>query len=155
MRMRVEMDAFYDNCHGDGPSDSYTRVSFGCINSVMDGADYNKHIPYFSLDVVCKDFQPYCGDLVEIEFSVQPDTWSRKALSVKPLRHKDMHEVCITSLRGRNGVIDHTVFFTFNSLALPDGYVPQKYDVVNAVVVESIQMGYRRRADSMTPVQRS
>ncbi|XP_070358589.1 cancer/testis antigen 55 isoform X2 [Equus asinus] len=148
------VDAFYDDCHGDGLSDSYSRVSFACIASPMESADYLNHTTYFSLDVVCKGFEPYQGDRVEVDFSIQPDTQSRKALSVKPQRHKHVHEVCITSLHGRNGVIDECIFFTLDSLKLPDGYIPRVSDIVNAVVVESIQSCYNWRAISMTLVKR-
>ncbi|XP_044619747.2 cancer/testis antigen 55 isoform X1 [Equus asinus] len=150
----IKVDAFYDDCHGDGLSDSYSRVSFACIASPMESADYLNHTTYFSLDVVCKGFEPYQGDRVEVDFSIQPDTQSRKALSVKPQRHKHVHEVCITSLHGRNGVIDECIFFTLDSLKLPDGYIPRVSDIVNAVVVESIQSCYNWRAISMTLVKR-
>nr|XP_008509187.1 PREDICTED: cancer/testis antigen 55 [Equus przewalskii] len=150
-----QVDAFYDDCHGDGLSDSYSRVSFACITSPMESADYLNHTTYFSLDVVCKGFEPYQGDRVEVDFSIQPDTQSRKALSVKPRRHNHVHEVCITSLHGRNGVIDECIFFTLDSLKLPDGYIPRVSDIVNAVVVESIQSCYNWRAISMTLVKRN
>ena len=100
------------------------------------------------------DFEPYQGDRVEVVFSIQPDTQSRKALSVKPLRHKHVHKVCITSLQGRNGVLDDTIFFTLESLKVPDGYVPQVSDMVDAVVVESVQSCYVWRAISMTLVKK-
>ncbi|XP_027952612.1 cancer/testis antigen 55 [Callorhinus ursinus] len=150
----IKVDALCDSCHGNGPSNSYARVSFGSISSVVEGANYIDHATYFSLDVICKGFEPYQGDRVEVEFCTQSDMLSRKALSVKPLRHKHVHEVCITSLHGRNGVIDDSIFFTLESLKLPDGYTPQISDIVNAVVVESSQSCYTWRAISMTPVKR-
>ncbi|XP_052518582.1 cancer/testis antigen 55 [Budorcas taxicolor] len=105
-------------------------------------------------EVTTNDFEPYQGDRVEVVFSIQPDTQSRKALSVKPLRHKHVHKVCITSLQGRNGVLDDTIFFTLESLKLPDGYVPRVSDMVDAVVVESVQSCYVWRAISMTLVKK-
>uniref|UniRef100_G1LXQ2 Cancer/testis antigen 55 n=1 Tax=Ailuropoda melanoleuca TaxID=9646 RepID=G1LXQ2_AILME len=150
----IKVVAVSDGCHGAGPSDSCPRVAFGCISSAVEGANYIDHTTYFSLDVICKEFEPYQGDRVEVEFCTQSDTLNRKAVSVKPLRHKHVHEVCITSLHGRNGVIDDSIFFTLESLKLPDGYTPQISDVVNAVVVESIQSCYVWRAISMTLVKR-
>ncbi|XP_023104814.1 cancer/testis antigen 55 isoform X1 [Felis catus] len=150
----IKVVALCDSCHGNGMSNSYARVSFASITSAEEGADYIDHTTYFSLDVVCKGFEPYQGDRVEVEFSTQSDTLGRRALSVKPLRHKHVHEVYITSLHGRNGVIDDSIFFTLESLKLPDGYTPQISDVVNAVVVESSQSCYMWRAISMTPVKR-
>uniref|UniRef100_A0A4X1SE25 S1-like RNA binding domain-containing protein n=1 Tax=Sus scrofa TaxID=9823 RepID=A0A4X1SE25_PIG len=150
----IKVDAFCDECHDDGPPDPCPRVSLGCMNSLMEDGRCIHHTAYFSLDVVCKGFEPYQGDRVEVEFSTQPDTGSRKALSVKPLRHKHVREACISSLHGRNGVIGDDIFFTLDSLKLPDGYVPQVSDIVNAVAVESIQSCYIWRAISMTLVKR-
>lgn len=48
------MDTFCDNYHDDGPSDSCTKVSLGCITSLTEGADCISHTAYFSVDVVCK-----------------------------------------------------------------------------------------------------
>ncbi|KAM5128778.1 cancer/testis antigen 55 [Callospermophilus lateralis] len=148
----IKMDAFSDNCHIDGPPDSCKQVSFGCITTLMGGSDYINHTIYFSLDVFCKDFEPYKGDRVEVEFAIHPDTKSRKALSVKPLRHKHVNKVCISSVHGRHGVVDDTIFFTLDSLKLPAGYVPQPNDIVDVVIVESVQSCYIWRAVSMTPV---
>ncbi|KAG3272995.1 cancer/testis antigen 55-like [Ictidomys tridecemlineatus] len=98
------------------------------------------------------DFEPYKGDRVEVEFAIHPDTKSRKALSVKPLRHKHVNKVCISSVHGRHGVVADTIFFTLDSLKLPAGYVPQPNDIVDVVIVESVQSCYIWRAVSMTPV---
>ncbi|VCW57482.1 unnamed protein product, partial [Gulo gulo] len=64
----IKVDALCDSCHGNGPPDSYARVSFGCVSTVMEGANYIDHTTYFSLDVICKGFEPYQGDRVEVEF---------------------------------------------------------------------------------------
>ncbi|XP_055420180.1 cancer/testis antigen 55 isoform X3 [Bubalus kerabau] len=116
----IKVDAFCDNSRGDELPDSCTRISLGCMNSLMEGVEFIHHTAYFSLDVVCKGkkcekipdvekcwhflgkegwagwlehhFEPYQGDRVEVVFSIQPDTQSRKALSVKPLRHKHVHK---------------------------------------------------------------
>ncbi|KAM4799712.1 cancer/testis antigen 55 [Urocitellus parryii] len=98
------------------------------------------------------DFEPYKGDRVEVEFAIHPDTKSRKALSVKPLRHKHVNKVCISSVHGRHGVVADTIFFTLDSLKLPAGYMPQPNDIVDVVIVESVQSCYIWRAVSMTPV---
>lgn len=63
-------------------------------------------------------------------------------------------QVCISSLCGRNGVIDDSIFFTLDSLRLPEGYAPQRHDVVSAVVVESSQSCYVWRALCLTPLTR-
>lgn len=63
-------------------------------------------------------------------------------------------QVCISSLCGKNGVIDDSIFFTLDSVKLPAGYVPQRYDVVSTVAVESSQSCYVWRALCLTPVTR-
>uniref|UniRef100_A0A8B7TS39 Cancer/testis antigen 55-like n=1 Tax=Castor canadensis TaxID=51338 RepID=A0A8B7TS39_CASCN len=144
------VDAFCDE-----PSDTRVDVSPDTLTSAVGGTDHTNHAAYFSLNVICTDFEPYHGDLVEVEFSIQPGTQNRKAISVKPLAHKHVNEVCITSIHGRHGVVDNAIFFTLDSLKLPPGYVPQLHDLVNVVIVESAQSCYTWRAVSMTPVQMS
>ncbi|OWK03837.1 hypothetical protein Celaphus_00013635 [Cervus elaphus hippelaphus] len=140
--------------HGGGLSDPSPRVLIGCVTSLMDRAGYISQTTYFSLESVCEGFQPCKGDWVEAEYWIRPGTWSSEAISVKPLRYKRVDRVCVSSLCGRNGVIDDCIFFTLDSLKLPEGYMPRRHDVVSAVVVESSQSCYVWRALCMTPVQR-
>lgn len=51
-------------------------------------------------------------------------------------------------------MLEDSIFFTLDSLKLPEGYTPRRHDVVNAVVVESSQSCYVWRALCMTPVRR-
>ncbi|CAH6780026.1 cancer/testis antigen 55 [Phodopus roborovskii] len=146
------MDAYRDGL-GDAPSDSHMTVSLDWLTSLIDDADQINHELSFSLDIVCKDFEPYKGDLVEIEFAEQEDTHSRKAILMKPLKHLHVNEVCVTRVDGRTGVLEDTIFFTLDSLKLPSGYVPRLHDVVNVIVVQSIQSQYFWRAVVMTPVR--
>uniref|UniRef100_G1P7T8 RNA helicase Mov10l1 n=1 Tax=Myotis lucifugus TaxID=59463 RepID=G1P7T8_MYOLU len=139
---------------GRGLSDSRPRVLIGCVTSLMKGAGYINQTTYFSLKSVCEGFEPCKGDWVEATYWIRPGTWSSEALSVKPLRYKRVDKVCISSLCGRNGVIDDCVFFTLDSLKLPEGYVPRRHDVVSTVVVESSQSCYMWRALCVTPVKR-
>nr|XP_056702463.1 RNA helicase Mov10l1 [Euleptes europaea] len=60
-------------------------------------------------------------------------------------------KVQISSVCGRIGVVDNSVFFTLDSLILPDGYMPHRNDLVNVVVVESNQSCYSWRALCMSP----
>ncbi|XP_058514914.1 cancer/testis antigen 55-like isoform X2 [Ochotona princeps] len=138
----TNVDADSDNCHENGPSESCERDSSGNSNSLMGGADNINHT----------HFEPYPGDYIKILFSVQRETQTRKVLSVRPRKYKHVHEVRITSVDGRIGVIDDAIFFTLDSLKLPEGYVPKVHDVVSAVIVESANAGYIWRAISITPV---
>ncbi|XP_006157650.1 RNA helicase Mov10l1 isoform X1 [Tupaia chinensis] len=155
IRVEAVSDKWEDDSrsHG-GLSDSHPRVLIGCVTSLMEGAGYINQTTYFSLESVCEGFEPCKGDWVEAEYWIRPGTWSSEALSVKPLRYKRVDKVCISSLCGRNGVIEDSIFFTLDSLRLPGGYVPRRYDVVSAVVVESSQSCYVWRALCVTPVTR-
>ncbi|XP_049983694.1 RNA helicase Mov10l1 [Alexandromys fortis] len=137
-----------------GLSDSRPRVLIGCVTSMLEGAGYISQTTYFSLECVCEGFRPCKGDWVEAEYWIRPGTWSSEAISVKPLRYKRVDKVCISSLCGRNGVIEDSIFFSLDSLKLPEGYIPRRHDIVNAVVVESSQSCYIWRALCMTPVKR-
>ncbi|XP_073937892.1 RNA helicase Mov10l1 [Castor canadensis] len=140
--------------YSQGLANSSPRVLIGCVTSLMEGAGYISQTTYFSLESVCEGFQPCKGDWVEAEYWIRPGTWSSEAVSVKPLRYKRVDKVCISSLCGRNGVIDDSIFFSLDSLKLPEGYTPRRHDTVNAVVVESSQSCYIWRALCMTPVRR-
>ncbi|XP_023487461.1 RNA helicase Mov10l1 isoform X1 [Equus caballus] len=156
IRVEAVSDKWEDDSRNlsQGPAGSSPRVLIGCVTSLMEGAGYISQTTYFSLENVCEGFQPCKGDWVEAEYWIRPGTWSSEAISVKPLRYKRVDRVCISSLCGRNGVIDDSIFFTLDSLNLPEGYIPRRYDVVSAVVVESSQSCYVWRALCMTPVKR-
>ncbi|KAF7246633.1 RNA helicase Mov10l1, partial [Varanus komodoensis] len=64
---------------------------------------------------------------------------------------KEIRRVHISSVCGKIGVVDDSVFFTLDFLRLPDGYFPKKHDLVNVVVVESNQSCYIWRALCMAP----
>nr|XP_045728269.2 RNA helicase Mov10l1 [Mirounga angustirostris] len=156
IRVEAVSDKWEDDSknHGRGLSDSSPRVLIGCVTSLMEGAGYISQTTYFSLESVCEGFEPCKGDWVEAEYWIRPGTWNSEAISVKPLRYKRVDRVCISSLCGRNGVIDDSIFFTLDSLKLAEGYVPRRHDVVSAVVVESSQSCYVWRALCITPVKR-
>ncbi|XP_060044802.1 RNA helicase Mov10l1 [Erinaceus europaeus] len=156
IRVEAVSDKWEDDSknHGKGLSDSRPRVLIGCVTSLVEGAGYISQSTYFSLESVCEGFKPCKGDWVEAEYWIRPGTWSSEAVSVKPLRYKRVDKVCISSLCGRNGVLDESIFFTLDSLKLPEGYVPRRADMVSAVVVESSQSCYMWRALCMTPLSR-
>ncbi|XP_048192700.1 cancer/testis antigen 55-like [Perognathus longimembris pacificus] len=151
----IKVDAISDNFEiiiQPGPK---MRVLAGCVTRVKKDIVYIDKKLYFSLDIFSTGFVPYKGDWVEIEYSKKSRTSKIKAHSVKPMNSKHVENIYITSLEERNGVIDYSIFFTLDSLKYPAGYEPQQYDLVNAVIVESTQVGCTWRAVSITPVQSS
>ncbi|XP_045866606.1 RNA helicase Mov10l1 [Meles meles] len=156
VRVEAVSDKWEDDSksQGRGLADSSPRVLIGCVTSLTERAGYISQTTYFSLESVCEGFEPCKGDWVEAEYWIRPGTWNSEAISVKPLRYKRVDRACISSLCGRHGVIDDSIFFTLDSLKLAEGYVPRRHDMVSAVVVESSQSCYVWRALCMTPVKR-
>ncbi|XP_014447983.2 cancer/testis antigen 55-like [Tupaia chinensis] len=148
----IKVDTTTGHCDGLELSEPRIRVLVGCISSIKKNIVYINKKTYFPLNNVSEGYMPYKGDWIEVEYSIPPGTSNIRAHSVKPVNCSHMEEVCIFSLNGRNGVIDDTIFFTLDSLKLPDGYVPQKYDIVNVDVVESTQSCCIWRAVSMSPL---
>ncbi|XP_027632475.1 cancer/testis antigen 55-like [Tupaia chinensis] len=152
LSLSATVDVLSEDIDDSGPSDVGTRLTTARVTSVSADIVCIDEETYFSLDVVSEDFKPYKGDWVEVEYLSLPGPCNIKVHSAKPLFCRCLEEVCITSLYGRNGVVDNTVFFTLDSLKLPDGYSPKKYDIVDVVIVGSIQSCYVWRAISMSPV---
>uniref|UniRef100_A0A8D2LPQ6 RNA helicase Mov10l1 n=1 Tax=Varanus komodoensis TaxID=61221 RepID=A0A8D2LPQ6_VARKO len=131
--------------------DSDTRTLIGNITSITaEGGHINQTVSFLMKDV-CEGFDPYKGDWVQAEYVINPATWTSEAISVNPLRYKRIDKVHISSVCGKIGVVDDSVFFTLDFLRLPDGYFPKKHDLVNVVVVESNQSCYIWRALCMAP----
>ncbi|XP_006160799.1 cancer/testis antigen 55-like [Tupaia chinensis] len=150
-----QVDGLCDDIDDSGPSDLETRVITARVTSVSRDAVYIDEETYFSLDIASEGFTPYKGDWIDVEYCVLSGTSNIKALSMKPLFYRHLEEVCITSMHGRNGVLDGIIFFTLDSLKLPDGYSPQINDIVSVDIVESTHSWYIWRAISMTPVPNS
>ncbi|XP_069895022.1 cancer/testis antigen 55-like [Dipodomys merriami] len=151
----IKVDAISENFEVIIQPDPKMRVLAGCVTRVKKNIVYIDKKLYFSLDIFSTGFVPYKGDWVEIEYSKKSRNSKIKAHSVKPMNCKHVENIYITSIEERNGVIDYSIFFTLDSLKCPAGYEPQEYDLVNAVIVESTQVGCTWRAVSITPVQSS
>ncbi|XP_049627458.1 RNA helicase Mov10l1 [Suncus etruscus] len=156
LRVEAVSDKWEDDSknHGKGLLNYGPRVLIGCVTSLLEGAGYISQSTYFSMESVCEGFKPCKGDWVEAEYYIRPGSRNSEAVSVKPLRYKRVDRVTISSLCGRNGVLDDSIFFTLDSLTLPKDYVPHRADVVNAVVVESSQSCYMWRALCLDPLKR-
>ncbi|XP_025071153.1 RNA helicase Mov10l1 isoform X2 [Alligator sinensis] len=127
----------------------------GNITSLTKNSGYINQTTFFTVEEVCEGFDPYKGDWVQAEYFINPTTWSSEAVSIKPLRYKRVDKVRISSVSRRTGVVDDSIFFTLDSLRLPDGYSPCKNDMVNVVIVESNQSCYIWRALCMAPVDKN
>ncbi|XP_059581888.1 RNA helicase Mov10l1 isoform X1 [Alligator mississippiensis] len=136
-------------------SKSNTKMLIGNITSLTKNSGYINQTTFFTVEEVCEGFDPYKGDWVQAEYFINPTTWSSEAVSIKPLRYKRVDKVRISSVSRRTGVVDDSIFFTLDSLRLPDGYSPCKNDMVNVVIVESNQSCYIWRALCMAPADKN
>ncbi|XP_048465910.1 RNA helicase Mov10l1-like [Rhincodon typus] len=128
------------------PAENENRNLIGVITSCTKDGGYINETTYFSLADVCEGFQPYKGDWVQAQYSIEPTTWKSQAYCLKPLRYKRVDKVPITRILHRGGVVDDIIFFTLDSLRMSQLYVPKKDDLVNAVIIESNQSLYQWRA---------
>ncbi|XP_052026667.1 cancer/testis antigen 55-like [Apodemus sylvaticus] len=128
-----------------------------CVSNVNQNIIYIADEYYFFLDSISKailGFMPYEGDWLDIEYSVEQGSSKIAVHSVKATQRLRLEEVCVTSIHRREGMLNHTIFFTLDSLCLPLGYTPVVGHVVSVVIVQSIKPNYNWRAISMTPVVR-
>ncbi|CAN0008382.1 unnamed protein product, partial [Bubo scandiacus] len=128
------------------------KILIGSITSLSKDGGYINQNTFFAMEDVCDGFKPCEGDWVQAKYFINPTTWNSEAVAVKPLRYKRVDKVRISSICGRSGTVDESIFFTLDSLRLPDGYSPCRHDLVNTVVVESNQSCYIWRALCLVPV---
>ncbi|XP_039193151.1 RNA helicase Mov10l1 isoform X1 [Crotalus tigris] len=154
--VRVESiyDKWDDNSISSYTMDTNVKTLIGTITRFTGDSGHINQTTSFSMRVVCKDFYPCKGDLVQAEYIVNPTRWTSEAISVKPLRFKRIDKIHISSMYGRTGVVDNSIFFSLDFLSLPKDYLPHKHDLVNVVVVESNQSCYNWRAFCMAPADK-
>ncbi|XP_074396100.1 RNA helicase Mov10l1 isoform X3 [Zonotrichia albicollis] len=128
------------------------KTLIGNITSLSVDGGYINQNTYFAMQNVWEDFKPCEGDWVQAKYYINSTTWKTEAVAVRPLRYKQVNKVRISSICGRAGTIDDSIFFTLDSLRLPDGYLPRRHDLVNTIVVESSQSCYIWRALCLVPV---
>ncbi|NXE79467.1 M10L1 helicase, partial [Cochlearius cochlearius] len=152
----IRVDAI-QNTRGDSnptcdASELNTKILIGSVTSVFKDGGYINENTFFAMEDVCEGFKPCEGDWVQAKYFINPTTWNSEAVAVKPLRYKRVDKVRISSICGRSGTVDDSIFFTLDSLRLPDGYSPCRHDLVNTVVVESSQSCFIWRALCLVPV---
>ncbi|GCB60273.1 hypothetical protein scyTo_0009148 [Scyliorhinus torazame] len=143
-----------DGTSSNTPVESETHNLMGIVTSCNKLGGYINETTYFSVTDVSEGFQPFKGDWVQAQYSIEQTTWKSQAYCVKPLRYKRVDKVPITRILHRSGVVDDFVFFTLDSLRLPHYYVPKKDDLVNLVIIESNQSLYLWRALCIAPAEK-
>ncbi|XP_060698542.1 RNA helicase Mov10l1 [Hemiscyllium ocellatum] len=141
-----------DTC--SSPAENETHNLMGNVTSCNKDGGYINETIYFSMADACEGFQPYKGDWVQAQYSIEPTTWKSQAYCLKPLRYKRVDKVPITQILHRGGVVNDIIFFTLDSLRMPQLYVPKKDDLVNVVIIESNQSLYQWRALCIGPANK-
>ncbi|KAM7057411.1 RNA helicase Mov10l1 [Acridotheres tristis] len=152
----VQIDSIQNTREDSSPtydaSELNKKTLIGSITSLSVDGGYINQNTYFAMQDVWEDFKPYEGDWVQAKYYINSATWKSEAVAVRPLRYKQVNKVRISSICGRTGTVDDSIFFTLDSLRLPDGYFPRRHDLVNTIVVESSQSCYIWRALCLVPV---
>nr|XP_034341902.1 cancer/testis antigen 55-like [Arvicanthis niloticus] len=149
----IKVKAMNNLPEGSEPSKLGRRLCIKCVTSVTEDNIYISKDMFFPLCMFSGGFRPFNGDLLLVEYSMNPGTSNMNIHSASPLNSQNMEEVCVTSIDGRNGMVESTIFFTLDSLHIPSGYIPGLYDIVDIVAVDTMQPRYSWRAVSMTPLQ--
>uniref|UniRef100_A0A672F3V6 RNA helicase n=1 Tax=Salarias fasciatus TaxID=181472 RepID=A0A672F3V6_SALFA len=152
LRVEKSADAWEDGGRSSQEKDcEQLRPLIGTITS-FDGNDgYINQKTHFPRHSLTEGYEPMKGDWVQAKYFVNPTQWTTHASSVAPLRYCRVDEVPVTSVFGKNGVVNDSVFFTMDSLLLPANYQPLLGDLVNVVILESKQSLYCWRALCMSP----
>ncbi|XP_032914987.1 RNA helicase Mov10l1 isoform X1 [Catharus ustulatus] len=152
----VKVDTIQNTQEDSSPtydaSELNKKTLIGSITSLSEDGGYINENTYFAMQDVWEDFKPYEGDWVQAKYYINSKTWKSEAVDVRPLRYKQVNKVRISNICGRTGTVDDSIFFTLDSLRLPDGYLPRRRDLVNTIVVESSQSCYIWRALCLVPV---
>ncbi|KGL92149.1 Putative helicase Mov10l1, partial [Charadrius vociferus] len=155
----IRVDAIQNTWEDSNPthdaSELNMKILIGNITSLSKDGGYINENTFFAMEDVCEGFKPCEGDWVQARYFINPTTWNSEAVAVKPLRYKQVDKVRISSICGRSGTVDDSIFFTLDSLRLPDGYSPCRHDLVNTIVVESNQSCYIWRALCLVPVSQN
>ncbi|KAJ0029012.1 hypothetical protein NQD34_004009 [Periophthalmus magnuspinnatus] len=131
------------------------RPLIGTVTSYDGEGGYINQNTYFSHHTLLEGYEPMKGDWVQAKYVINSSEWTTQAQSVAPLRYSRLDKVQVTSVYGRSGVVEDTVFFCLDSLLLPANYQPSLGDFVNLVMVESTQSFYNWRALCLAPCRPS
>ncbi|KAK0142880.1 RNA helicase Mov10l1 [Merluccius polli] len=141
---------------GDTEADNMRlRPLIGTVTSFSGDSGLINQTTFFPRQSLWEGYEPMKGDWVQAQYFINPSQWASQAHSVAPLRYRRLDKARVSSVYGKSGVVDDTVFFTMDSLLLPSHYKPSPGDIVNLVMIESTQSFYSWRALCMAPCQLS
>uniref|UniRef100_A0A3Q4I625 Putative helicase Mov10l1-like n=1 Tax=Neolamprologus brichardi TaxID=32507 RepID=A0A3Q4I625_NEOBR len=152
LRVEKSADAWEDGGKTSLEADiMQLRPLVGMVTSFDGDGGYINQTTYFPCHSLWEGYEPMKGDWVQAKYFINPNQWTTQAHSVVPLRYCRLDQVRVTSIYGRSGVVDDSVFFSLDSLLLPANYEPLVGHLVNLVMVESSQSLYSWRALCMAP----
>ncbi|XP_078139377.1 RNA helicase Mov10l1 [Centroberyx gerrardi] len=152
LRVEKSADAWEDGGRTSLEADSMQlRPLIGTVTSCDEDGGFINQTTFFPRNSLWEGYEPMKGDWVQAKYFINPTQWTSQAHSVAPLRYCRLDEVRVSSVFGKNGVVEDSVFFSLDSLLLPAHYRPLPGDLVNLVMVESSQSFYCWRALCMAP----
>uniref|UniRef100_A0A8C4HEP8 RNA helicase n=1 Tax=Dicentrarchus labrax TaxID=13489 RepID=A0A8C4HEP8_DICLA len=156
VRVEKSADAWEDGGRTSLEADSMQlRPLIGTVTSFDGDGGYINQTTYFPRCSLWEGYEPMKGDWVQAKYFINPTQWTTQAHSVAPLRYCRLDQVHVSSVYGKNGVVEDSVFFSLDSLLLPADYQPLPGHLVNLVMVESSQSFYCWRALCMAPCHQS
>ncbi|TNN76027.1 RNA helicase Mov10l1 [Liparis tanakae] len=156
LRVEKSADAWEDGGKSSIEDDNMQlRPLIGTVTSFDGDGGYINQTTYFLRCSLWEGYEPMKGDWVQAKYCINPTKWTTQAHSVVPLRYRRLDKVHVTSLYGKKGVVDDSVFFSLDSLLLPAHYHPLPGHLVNLVMVESSQSLYNWRALCLAPCTQS
>ncbi|XP_049929226.1 RNA helicase Mov10l1 [Epinephelus moara] len=156
LRVEKSADAWEEGGRNSLEDDTMQlRPLIGTVTSFDGDGGYINQTTYFPRSSLWEGYEPMKGDWVQAKYFINPNQWTTQACSVAPLRYCRLDQVQVTSVYGKIGVVDDSVFFSLDSLLLPAHYQPLPGHLVNLVMVESSQSFYCWRALCMAPCLQS
>ncbi|XP_037306349.2 RNA helicase Mov10l1 [Pungitius pungitius] len=155
LRVEKSADAWEDGARTSEADSLQLRTLIGTVTSFDGDGGYINQTTYFPRSSLWEGYEPMKGDWVQAKYCVNPTKWTTQARSVVPLRYQRRNQVHVTSLNGKIGVVEDSVYFSLDSLLLPAHYKPLLGHLVNLVMVESSQSLYSWRALCMAPCLQS
>ncbi|XP_035520313.1 RNA helicase Mov10l1 [Morone saxatilis] len=156
VRVEKSADAWEDGGRTSLEADSMQlRPLIGTVTSFDGDGGYINQTTYFPRCSLWEGYEPMKGDWVQAKYFINATQWATQAHSVAPLRYCRLDQVHVSSVYGKNGVVEDSVFFSLDSLLLPADYQPLPGHLVNLVMVESSQSFYCWRALCMAPCHQS
>ncbi|XP_059107539.1 cancer/testis antigen 55-like [Peromyscus eremicus] len=139
---------------GTEQSDLDRELCIKCVSSVTQDSIYIDKETSFPVHLFSGEFMPCKGDLLLVEYSMKPGTSNMNIHTMSHLSSQNSDEVCVTTIDGRTGVVEASMFFTLDSLHSHPGYTPTEWPFLlsRARMLSRPKLLPRAMSGSMVPL---